>query len=82
MTEQQLSHFDHDPDSADVHSQLNGRSSADEPAGNSLAAFRLLAAERDAAVSQSFDLSSPEGTQALHRAMQEAEDLKRESLSP
>jgi DNA-binding CsgD family transcriptional regulator len=58
MTEQQASHFDHDPDSADASdSQLNGRSSADDPAGDSLATFRLLAAERDAALSQSFDLS-------------------------
>ena len=55
MTEQQSSDFDHDSDSMD--SSLNGRSSDVDAVGDSLAAFRLLAAERDAALSQSFDLS-------------------------
>jgi DNA-binding CsgD family transcriptional regulator len=38
-------------------SPLNGRSSAAEAVGSSLPMFRILAAERDAAVSQSFDLA-------------------------
>jgi len=42
----------------DINSHLNGRSrAAVESAQNALAMFRLLAAERDAALSQSFDLS-------------------------
>ena len=58
MTEHQAIHFDHDFDPAHgSDSQLNGRSSGAEPAGGALAMFRLLAAERDVALSQSFDLS-------------------------
>jgi DNA-binding CsgD family transcriptional regulator len=58
MTEQQVSHFDHDPNPVDAcDSPLNGRSSAGDPADDSLARLRLLAAERDAALSQNFDLS-------------------------
>jgi DNA-binding CsgD family transcriptional regulator len=58
MTDDQVIHFV--PDSGakvGANSHLNGRSSATDPARNSLAMFRLLAAERDAALSQSFDLS-------------------------
>jgi DNA-binding CsgD family transcriptional regulator len=49
-----------DPDSdttPDSHSHLNGRSSATESAHDELAELRLLAGERDSALSQTFDLS-------------------------
>jgi DNA-binding CsgD family transcriptional regulator len=58
MTDDQPIHFDPDPNPENAASPLlNGRSSASDPAGNSRAMFRLLAAERDAVPSQSFDLS-------------------------
>src|SRR4051812_31475363 len=58
MTEHQAIHSVSDlaPENGDDF-PLSGRSSAPPPAGNSLATFRTLAAERDAALSQSFDLS-------------------------
>jgi DNA-binding CsgD family transcriptional regulator len=58
MTDHQAIHFDPVVDSANAaNPRPDARSSSDEPAGNTLAMFRLLAAERDAALSQSFDLS-------------------------
>ncbi|MEI9947818.1 MAG: helix-turn-helix transcriptional regulator [Pseudomonadota bacterium] len=56
MTDQQAIHFDPDLTNP-ANDALNGCSRAGDPARNSLAMFRLLAAERDAALSQSFDLS-------------------------
>jgi len=43
--------------SADIDCHLNGRSSVARPEGDSAMVLRLLAAERDAALSQIFDLS-------------------------
>jgi len=58
MTEEQAIHFDSVAEAACADSSLlNGRSSMRERAVDSLAIFRHLAAERDAAFSQSFDLS-------------------------
>jgi DNA-binding CsgD family transcriptional regulator len=58
MTHYQAIQFDPEPDPVNPsNSQLNGRASAAHPANDSLAMFRRLAAERDAALSQSFDLS-------------------------
>jgi len=56
MNHNQAIHFVPDSDAKDEpNSALNGRSSAAEPARNSLA--RTLASERDAALSQTFDLA-------------------------
>lgn len=41
----------------DINFHVNGRSRAPEPAQNALAMLRMLAAERDSALSQTFDLS-------------------------
>lgn len=58
MTDPQATQIAPEADSdTDINSHLNGRSSAVDPAQSSLAMFRLLAAERDAAVSQTFDLA-------------------------
>ncbi|HKO51097.1 MAG TPA: LuxR C-terminal-related transcriptional regulator [Polyangiaceae bacterium] len=58
MTDHQAIHFDPDSDAASsADFPLNGRTSASDLSGNSLASFRLLAAERDAALSQNFDLT-------------------------
>jgi len=58
MTDRQATQIVPDPDTkSDTNSHLNGRSSAADTEQNSLAMTRLLAAERDAALSQSFDLS-------------------------
>ena len=58
MTDDELIHFDPERELAGAENwPLNGRSSAAGPVVNTLPAFRLLAAERDAALSQSFELS-------------------------
>ncbi|HYP75668.1 MAG TPA: helix-turn-helix transcriptional regulator [Polyangiaceae bacterium] len=57
MTDREAIQFVPDTDFAgDYDSEPNPRSSAVDAARNSLAAFRSLAAERDAALSQTFDL--------------------------
>jgi DNA-binding CsgD family transcriptional regulator len=58
MTDRQAIHLVPDPDTTSENFHLNGRSSAfHETEQSSMAMFRLLAAERDSAVSQTFDLA-------------------------
>jgi len=57
MTDHQAIHIDAEPDCANSPTLLNGCSSANDSAESASAVLRSLAAGRDAALSQSFDLS-------------------------
>ena len=58
MTDRQATQIDFDPTAkTDINSHLNGCSSAADTQRDSLATLRHLAAERDAGVSQTFDLA-------------------------